>query len=290
MKTSEIKPGIYPDMSNDDYHGGPGISKSGLDLISKNPALYKDRYIDGNRPEPTKPMIVGSATHTAVLEPEKFDKEYIVAPAVDRRTKTGKAAYAEFMEKAEAEQLIPLKADEYENIMRIAEAVRAHPVASQIFSKGQAETSIFHHDELTGELVKVRPDWITDDLLVDLKTTQDASMEAFERACWNFRYYVQSPMYLDIANEQSGFHYNSFLFVCVESNEPYSIAVYYADQEMMDAGRMEYRRCMEIYHQHKQQNQWPGLNDDKISPISIPYWAMRKVEEKSMIGTGNPAF
>ena len=34
----EIEPGIYFDLSNAEYHGGPGISKSGLDWIEHNPS------------------------------------------------------------------------------------------------------------------------------------------------------------------------------------------------------------------------------------------------------------
>ncbi|MGP9633753.1 PD-(D/E)XK nuclease-like domain-containing protein [Halomonas sp. AOP43-A1-21] len=69
-------PGVYSDLSNADYHGGDGVSKSGLDLIDKNPATY--RYVKTNPEERTETpdMRIGSALHAAVLEPELFVTEY----------------------------------------------------------------------------------------------------------------------------------------------------------------------------------------------------------------------
>lgn len=72
----EIAPGIYDDLSNADYHGGPGVSKSGLDLINANPATY--RYVKDNPEERTETpdMRIGTALHAAVLEPELFVTEF----------------------------------------------------------------------------------------------------------------------------------------------------------------------------------------------------------------------
>ncbi|MCV5496968.1 exonuclease VIII, partial [Escherichia coli] len=36
----DIEPGIYYGISNENYHAGPGISKSQLDDIADTPALY----------------------------------------------------------------------------------------------------------------------------------------------------------------------------------------------------------------------------------------------------------
>ncbi|SDP70422.1 PD-(D/E)XK nuclease-like domain-containing protein [Desulforhopalus singaporensis] len=276
----QIEPGIYRDIDNNTYHSSVGISKSGLDLIAKCPALYKNRYIDGNRPEPTKPMIIGSATHTAVFEPELFTKEYAVAPQVNRRTKEGKAAYAAFLEESEGKTV--LTAEDNEQISAIAGAVRNHPLAAAILEEGEAETSIYHLEEFSGELVKVRPDWMHQDLIVDLKTTDKAGPEDFSRSCFNFRYYVQAGLYLDMANaafrkDLGHDRFNNFLFIVVEKSEPYQVAVYFADPEMIDMGRAEYQQNLDLYARLKRENQWPGYNNDKIVPIALPYWAANRI-------------
>lgn len=73
-----MEPGIYPDIPNSDYHKGPGISKSGLDLIAKSPAHYYHAVNAANDNEPTAAQALGTAFHTLLLEPEVFKKEYVV--------------------------------------------------------------------------------------------------------------------------------------------------------------------------------------------------------------------
>lgn len=74
-----MKPGIYSDISNEDYHSGPGVSKSQLDLFHKAPAVYK-ASIDGLLTrEPTAQQALGTAFHCLILEPERFTQEYCLA-------------------------------------------------------------------------------------------------------------------------------------------------------------------------------------------------------------------
>ena len=66
----DIEPGIYYGISNENYHAGPGISKSQLDDIADTPALYlwrKNAPVDTTK---TKTLDLGTAFHCRVLEPE----------------------------------------------------------------------------------------------------------------------------------------------------------------------------------------------------------------------------
>lgn len=75
-----MEPGIYPDIPNDEYHKGPGVSKSGLDLIAKSPAHYYHAVnaANDNDREPTVAQAFGTAFHTLLLEPDVFKAEYVV--------------------------------------------------------------------------------------------------------------------------------------------------------------------------------------------------------------------
>lgn len=78
-KNEEQKPGIYAGISNADYHGGAGVSKSSLDIVRRSLAHFKhaqDEREAGVEREETAAMLLGSATHCAALEPYEFEKEY----------------------------------------------------------------------------------------------------------------------------------------------------------------------------------------------------------------------
>ncbi|MDR3445743.1 hypothetical protein [Dyella sp.] len=76
----EISPGLYPSLSNEAYHHGPGTSKSGLDILHKSAEKFhwlKTANPDGR--EPTDAQAFGSAYHAIVLEPEVFARTYCLA-------------------------------------------------------------------------------------------------------------------------------------------------------------------------------------------------------------------
>lgn len=270
---TEFQQGIYSDISNADYHGAAGISKSGLDLVSRCPALYKRRYIDGIIDGSTKAMDEGSLIHHLVLEPEKPLDEFAVEPDVDKRTKVGKAAMAEFA--LESVGKTTVTSAQFRQCQAIANAVLDHDVARNLLTGGIAETSVFHRDLITGEIVKVRADYLKDEsLVVDLKTTFDASESGFSKSCGNFRYHVQAALYLDVINAKIG-GYKSFVFVVVEKSEPHNVAIYVASNDMLETGRKQYINDIQAYADFKSANYWPGYNDDRITIIDLPAWARR---------------
>ena len=57
-----MKNGLFNGISNAEYHGGAGISKSGLDLVAQSPLHYWSAYLDPNRQarEETPAMAIGT--------------------------------------------------------------------------------------------------------------------------------------------------------------------------------------------------------------------------------------
>lgn len=273
-------PGIYTDISNKDYHEADGISKTGLDWIAgpdSCPALFKARYITREiEDKETDALAFGKAGHLAVFQPDLFDSEVAVCPEINKRTNAGKAEHANFCADNTGKTII--KAADYEVVRRVADAVRRDPVARNILAEGQAETSIFSTDDETGELIKVRPDWFIEDVMADLKLMRSAAPQHFEREMWSRRYFVQAPFYMDTAGAVLGRSFNSFVFIVAEKEPPFLVELYVASAEAMCAGRMEYRRNLNLYHQCRVTDIWPGYNDGKIQPISLPYWAMKQTE------------
>lgn len=275
-----MKTGIYEGISNDAYHGGAGISKSGLDVVARSPLHYWSKYLDPQRErrEPTASMRLGTAIHTAVLEPGEFANRHHVAPAVDRRTKDGKAMWVEAEDAAAAAGAELISNEDAQVCIRIAEQVRSHPTAVKVFSTGQAELSCYWTDEETGVLCKCRPDWLGLPLVVDLKSTEDASVEGFARSAWTYRYWVQAAWYMDGVEQATGQRPDAFVFAAFEKSAPYASAFYYADDAMLQIGRAEYRKLLRVYANCLAAGHWPGYATD-VLPLGVPAWAMKAVND-----------
>ena len=186
-----MNPGIYTDMTNDEYHADrSAVSNSGISKIVQSPAHYR-AYLEQEFKE-TDALRFGRIVHEAILEPEKF--AFAVQPKIDRRTKAGKAAYELFMEENVGKHV--LSQDEADAVQRMRDNVYAHPAARAALttSTGRAEVSVFgYQGDQSGELCKCRPDfWRDDNVLVDLKTTIDAGPQAFNKACFNYGYHRQA--------------------------------------------------------------------------------------------------
>lgn len=259
------------EMTNEEYHSGDGISKSHLDVVAKSPLHYWSKYLDPNRePEaPTPAMILGSATHCAILEPDLFPAQYAAMPeGLDRRTKVGKEAYEQLMESGKT----ILSTDDYAACLAMRDAVHTHPIARTLLQDGKAEQSFFCTEPETGELVKCRPDWITENgVVVDIKTTDDASPDGFAKSAANFRYYVQAPWYLDILERLYGEAPPYFLFVAVEKKRPHAVAVYFVENDQIAIGRERYLKDLNRIAECKTSGNWPGYSD-QIEPLKLPRW------------------
>ena len=268
-------------MENADYHRHSAVSKSHLDQVAKSPLHYWARYLDPNRvaPEPTPAMAIGSAVHTHVLELDQWDARYVTAPeGINRRTNAGKAEWETFETAATGRTV--LSRTDAQLVMRMGHSVFRHPAAAMLLAMpGKAETTHMWTDEATGLQCKCRPDWLTDDgsLIVDLKTTEDASPAGFRKSIANFRYFVQASWYLDGVERATGKRPEQFLFLCVEKRAPYAVAVYAADAEMIQIGAEAAARDLEVLATCKAAGAWPGYSD-QIETISLPPWMRPKAD------------
>lgn len=270
--------GVYFDMGNETYHGSDGISKSGLMMFADNPEKYHWKYILGNDPDTTKKHLdVGQAFHTATLEPEKFEKFFIVAPPLNKNSN----AYKEWKATIKKDRVI-LDVKDYDMAMGMSQKVRRHPIARNLVVGGFAEASIFATDPETGELVKVRPDYKTGDVVVDLKSTTDASAGKFFRDMYTFSYFVQAGMYPEVINWVAPGEINEFVFIAVEKEPPYAIGLYRASREDRAYGLDNFRRNLNLFADYKKRNYWPSYNLDQIIDSELPTWARRSEDFKDM--------
>lgn len=171
-----------------------------------------------------------------------------------------------------------LNPEQWKTIHAMRDALMAHPAANALLTgvPGEAEKSVYWIDATTGVLCRCRPDWWRDDnLIVDLKTTEDASPEGFARSIAKFRYDVQDAFYTDGVQQATGKRPKAFVFIAVEKKPPYGVGVYVLDAETKDLGRAQYQHDLRVYAECVRTGVWPGYGD-KIQTISLPAWHANK--------------
>lgn len=267
LKSHDRAKAFSLELSNSDYHARPELSNSGLNkLIEHSPGHYK--YWKENPPEQTKSLEIGSATHEALLEPEKFLESHIAMPECDRRTKAGKDFYEKFMIEQHGKTV--LDAATYAQVQGMIKSVMAHTMASAILKNNHNEMSFF--GELQGVKVRCRPDILRQgNLLADLKTTDDASFRGFQRSFANFNYHRQAAFYCDIVSQITGEKYDTFTIIAVEKKPPYAVQVFAIDEASIEKGREEYEIGLAKYRECLLTDKWP-LYADEVVPLNLPSW------------------
>lgn len=264
-------------MTEQDYNNADGVRRSDLWKIKKSPAHFK--YAVENPSEPTSAMLFGTAVHMAVLEPERFKNEYVVAE-FDARTKEGKTLKQKYMDEGKT----LLTKEQGKQIEGMAEAINKNQYAKRLLN-GIHETSHFWEDSETGEICKCRTDCETDigdmHYIVDLKTCANADTEEFTRDAVNFGYFMQAAMYTEgvrCTTEKD----SVFVFVAVEKEPPYAVNVLQCGPDEIRLGmngdkrgkNPGYRQLLNLYHECKVKDEWPGYEgfDNHINEIALPKW------------------
>lgn len=279
------------EMTNEEYHAAPGVSKSHLDVINgKSLMHYWHKYLNPEREaEKTTPAkMLGTAIHSVVLEPDLFTSGYVPNPGIERRSNAGKAEYAAFVKENEGKLI--LEDEDYQRCLQIRDAVHRHPVARGLLSGGKAEQTFFALDPDTGELVKCRYDYLLDggSMAVDVKSTEDASPIGFGKSAANYRYDLQPPWYFDILDILYGEVPKAWAFLAFEKDPPYAIGIYYARQEQMivarDTARRDFMRIVTAKRMWAEAQKadpaallndfWPDYGAE-ILPLQLPSWTKR---------------
>jgi len=268
---------------NEVYHAHSAISHSKLELFRRRPISYYRRFVAKTvaRPEPTEAFRLGSAAHCAVLEPATFWDRYALRPdGIDRRTKDGKIAFAEF-ESANAGKTI-ITQDEAGSVQEMTAAVLLHPIASQLLASGKPELS-WRVSPVNSLALQCRTDWFNPlgreltggrPYVADLKTVESLDADAFrnfERASFNFGYHRQAGFYLPLITEILGSPVFDFYFIAVEKIEPYGVAVYRLSDAATARGHDETITDLLRLQACIKDQQWPNLPND-LREIGLPKW------------------
>ena len=263
-------------MTEKEYRQHPAISRSELWRIRESPEKFK--WFKEHPEPPTPALIFGQVFHKLALEPLTFGDEFAVAPSVDRRTKDGKAAWAEFTASADGKTVITQ--DVFDKASEMVCALYRAPFVKKLLD-GQHELPLFWTDEMTSEPCKVRLDTLTEiggqPVIVDLKTTADASTDGFMRSAVKYGYDFQAAMYSEGYEKNYG-KKPLFVFIAIEKEAPYSVNILQADEAFISHGYDIYRELIGTYHECKTSGNYFGYlgKYNVINNLALPSWMADK--------------
>lgn len=279
--------GVYPDISERDYHADRGsISSTGAKLLLRSPAKF--RWERDQPRKPKKEYDFGHVAHELLLE--KGSGIFILDPEVHGLNKDGSVSKApantsmwkDAAEAARARGEVPVSREVYEAAVLMVEAVRRDPVAGPLFKEGEAEVSAYATDPVTGVRVRCRFDWKVGSpsdfiTVVDLKTTRDAEPDEFAILAAKFGYHLAAAWYSWIASVVFGVPLSRvrFVLVAVEKEPPHLVSVTEWGSEDLDFGMALRREAIDLYQECTSTNTWPswrGHDANKVHTIHVPAW------------------
>jgi hypothetical protein len=271
-----MKPTFAFNQPETEYRAAkPELSQSVLKtILAQSPAHA--RYQLDNLTESTPAQKLGTAAHCLILEGQKvFSEKYATLPPCDRRTKEGKATYEAFLAEHGSKEIISF--DDVALCVEMAAAIDAHPLAGALFRGGAAEVSMF--GRINGIPAKGRADYLheADGVIIDLKTTLDASPAEAQRYAVRYGLHIQQYVYAETYRSITGRAPADFVFVLVEKSPPFGVAVVRLTPDAVKAAKAEVIRALDIWQQCEKSGVWPGYGDNVIT-VDLPAWQYKNLE------------
>ena len=255
---------LKENISNAEYHGSGELSRStAWSLLTTCP--QKVRYDMTNRKESSPALVIGSAFHAATLEPGKFDDEFAVKPSeIDgqsSRTKHYKEAF-EMMQKNEPNKSW-LAPSDYDLVMDMAASALDHPILRTNMAERDTIIEGTGFFEMEGAKCKVRPDLYNPGagVVIDLKSTQDASEKGFAKSVRQFGYTFQACWYMH-ALRLIGEKPKQFVFLAVEKSAPHLTAAYTLSATDIDKQMANMEKACKLWATCESSGVWPSYTDD----------------------------
>jgi len=285
-----VEVGIFPGVSYEEYNSWPYVRKSNLWVLSsRTPAHYK-YIIDHPEEFDYEHFLIGHASHTVVLEPDRFDKLYTVRPATYTNAKgeekpwSGNAKYCkEYMAELRESGLIDLSPEQYELCNHIRDSIYADEELKDWLEAGIPEVSMVWIDKKTGIPMKGRIDlWVPDGgIIIDLKTTRNANVMQFGNDSYRYGYHFQMALYYDGVTQATGQELSNPVLVAIEKEPPYCVAHYeverykegmQTERDNLELGRSQYEIAMMHLAECMKTGEWPGYNKG-LMPLVLPGYA-----------------
>jgi len=225
-------------------------SASDMKNFLKSPKMFfYDKYTKVKE-ENQRHFAIGSAVHEMILEPHLFEKNYLVAPKFDKRTKEGKESFAKFNEMAQGKTI--LFEDEYAMVLEMAVNVKNNHTFMELLNDSYYEVSCYTIDANTGLSIRLRPDILpkTKSTIVDIKSCMESSPKKFKSDVYSYGYSISAAFYLDFLKREN------YVFAAIEKQPPFQSSLYVLNDDMVEYGRQQYRMALDLIKWSIDNNYW----------------------------------
>lgn len=284
---------IHRAMLDATYRALPGVSQSALKVIGEqSPAAY--RWQRDHPQEPSPALLLGSAVDCLILEPETWDQRYVLAsrwpqapcacgagPGQPCRNKDGSESQRCHGGRRQAEDSQGRRVidrETHDHARAIADAVLSYDLAAVLVRSTEHQVSLEWTDEATGCPCKGRLDLARADLLGDLKTCRKGAAKAsgWGRYAGGLGYDYQLAYYTDGWAACTG-EVLPWVWLAVETEPPYHVALIQATSEWLEIGRQRYRKALEMWRGCRDIDVWPGYPEG-VQLVAPPRWLGRDAE------------
>jgi hypothetical protein len=218
-------------LRNDsEYYSGEGrkyLSNSDIGTLLSNPKNF------GTPRDDSKELIQGRLFHQMLIEPDKVDLTHVV----DVSTRTTKE-YKEYIKNNELS--IALLSSEVEEVKSWTSAMKGNIIIyDEIYKQGNVyeEPAI---GEIEGFAWKGKADIITNDYIIDLKTTSDISK--FARNAYIYNYDSQGYIYQTLFGKPI-----KYLVVCKATLQ---VGIFTPTEAFINNGGNKVKRALSIYEKY----------------------------------------
>lgn len=286
-----MNPGIHENIPFAEYQSWNAASNSRLTDLNRSAAHMLENIL--NPKEQTEALIMGKAAHHCILQPDEFANLYVIADQCAATTKEKKRCSKNGKHVINGEWFCgqhvqrgviydprtALTLDEYKACQGMKDSAWNHPSARAILLHfSQIEVSVLGIDVDSGVMCKQRPDLTCEfsSTILDLKTCEDASDDAFMHAIFKRGYFRQAAFYLDgLAKFDKVFEH--FCFLAIEKKPPYACQLFRLKDDSIQYGREQYKRLLYKYADCRRDDRYPGYSDE-VKEIGLKDWAKRQLE------------
>ena len=259
-----MKNAVISTMTESEYRSLPALNASRFKAFHRSPY----HFFNQKDIETTEAMKIGTAIHTATLQPELYSKEIGYLPDIDGRTTEGKAIKKAFEERYAGKTI--LKAVSEAIVERACIAITYSHEWRAIKSSLTMRYEQVLMCELQGIQCKARLDLIDveNGIIRDIKSCDDASIERFKYTVKDRLYWLQAGFYCLMAEKIFDKPFK-FEFIAVETSDPSTALFHAVDDEELARWKMLVDILLLKYTDCKNADLWPKAENSVLKDLYI---------------------